>query len=56
MRILNIRTLKFHQVEEISSQQKETEEWWETVLIGQRTLQSQLEAGAQACVLSTNQL
>ena len=56
MQILNFRTLKFHQVEEISCQRKETEEWWETVPIGQRTLQCQLDTGAQASVLSTNQL
>ncbi len=53
--LLHIRSLKFHQVNKESCHPKD-EEWWETVKIGQGTLKCQLDTGAQASVLITEQL
>ena len=55
MHLLHIRSLKFHQVNKESCHPKD-EEWWETVEIGQGTLKCQLDTGAQASVLTTEQL
>ena len=55
MHVLHIRSLKFHQVKNESCHPKD-KEWWETVEVGQGTLKCQLDTGAQARLLTTDQL